>query len=182
MKGVLLFLLMIVGAVFVGLVIAYWYLRQFDDNGGRVRQAPRSIPFPEKHPPVNLTPPTPNLLEHQTDATGRPDGADIDGLMRRLAAVEAEQEHQPPQKPGASPDQERDDLKQISGIGPKLEAILNASGVFSFRQIAEWQDADIEAVDQLLPAFHGRIQREDWVGQARRLRDDKEAVDGTPSA
>jgi predicted flap endonuclease-1-like 5' DNA nuclease len=34
-------------------------------------------------------------------------------------------------------------------------------------------------MDELLPAFHGRIQREDWIGQARKLldaQDEKESV------
>jgi predicted flap endonuclease-1-like 5' DNA nuclease len=101
------------------------------------------------------------------DATVSPDGADIDGLMRRVAAVEEEQ----PQPPATSTEQYRDDLKRISGIGPKLEQILNANGIFNFGQIAAWQEADIQAMDELLPAFRGRVQRDDWVGQARRLCD-----------
>ena len=78
---------------------------------------------------------------------------------------------QQPRPLRSSPDGERDDLKRISGIGPKLERLLHANDIFNFGQIAEWQDADIQAIDQLLPAFHGRIRREDWVGQARTLRD-----------
>ena len=165
MKGVLLFFLMIVAAVFLGLAIAYWYLRRLDDNSGRMLKAPRTVPFPEKHPPVDVTPSTtsPDLLDHRTDATGTPSGADIDGLMRRLAAIKAKQEQR------SAP--VRDDLKRITGIGPKLERMLNANGISKFRQIAGWQDADIQAIDELLPAFHGRIRRDDWVGQARRLRD-----------
>ena len=72
MKGVLLFFLMIVAAVFLGLVIAYWYLRRLDDNSGRVRKAPRAVPFPEKHPPVDLTPTSSDLLQHRpAPARGR---------------------------------------------------------------------------------------------------------------
>lgn len=181
MKGVLLFFLMIVAAVFLGLVIAYWYLRRLDDNSGRVRKAARAIPFPDKHPPVDVTPTSPKLPKYQADAPGTSAGADIDGLMRRLGAIKAEQEqqaapaekarHQQVQPLRSNPDRDRDDLKRISGIGPKLEQLLNTNGIFHFRQIADWQDADIQAIDDLLPAFHGRIEREDWVEQARSLRD-----------
>jgi len=177
MKDVLLFFLMIGSAVFLGLMIAFWYLSRFPDNSPR--NAPRVVSFPEKHPPVDITPMTRSLDSgnQQIAPTGSPNDADVDGLMRRLAAIEAEQEHRPApadrsqvqQAPLARPRQEMDDLKQISGIGPKLEEILNANGIFQFQQIADWQDADVQAMEELLPAFRGRIRREDWVGQARRL-------------
>ena len=156
MKGVLLFFLMIVAAVFLGLVIAYWYLRRVDDNSGRVLKPPRAVPFPEKHPPVDVTPTSSDWLQH------RPAPAPTDKAPR-----------QQPQPLRSSPDGDTDDLKRISGIGPKLEQLLHANGIFNFDQIADWQDADIQAIDKLLPAFHGRIRREDWVGQARTLRDAK---------
>ena len=153
MKGVLLFFLMIVAAVFLGLAIAYWYLSRLDDNRGRVRKAPQAVPFPVKHPPVDLTPKLTDFPQH------RPAPAPVDKAR-----------HPHPQPLGKNRD--RDDLKRISGIGPKLERMLNDKGIFKFGQIAEWQNADVQAMDQLLPAFHGRIRREDWVGQARRLTDD----------
>lgn len=63
-----------------------------------------------------------------------------------------------------------DDLKAISGIGPKLEAVLNGYGIWTWRQIAEWTDAEIAWVDDTL-GFRGRIRRDDWVGQAAALQD-----------
>lgn len=61
-----------------------------------------------------------------------------------------------------------DDLKRIKGIGPVLERKLHKLGVKSFAQIAAFTDDDIGKVDQVLN-FKGRIEREDWVGQARNL-------------
>ena len=61
-----------------------------------------------------------------------------------------------------------DDLQQISGIGPKIEHMLNSFGVFHFDQIAGWTEADIAAIDNKLN-YSGRISREGWVGQARKL-------------
>lgn len=61
-----------------------------------------------------------------------------------------------------------DDLKRISGIGPKLEAVLKGLGVTSVSQIAAWKDADITRFDKEL-GFEGRIKRDDWVGQAKAL-------------
>ena len=60
-----------------------------------------------------------------------------------------------------------DDLKQISGIGPKLELLLHGLGVHTFRQVALWSEEDIERVDAQLERFRGRIRREHWVEGAR---------------
>lgn len=60
---------------------------------------------------------------------------------------------------------EADDLKKISGVGPKLEGVLNEIGVFHFWQIAEWGPAEIEYMDDRL-SFKGRIERDGWIKQA----------------
>ncbi len=65
---------------------------------------------------------------------------------------------------------DRDDLKQILGVGPKLESVLNANGVYYFWQIASWSAADIDFMDARLEMFKGRITRDDWVSQAQRLQ------------
>ncbi len=59
-----------------------------------------------------------------------------------------------------------DDLKLIKGIGPQNEARLNALGVFHFDQIAAWTPEEARWIGSYL-AFPGRIEREDWIGQAR---------------
>jgi branched-chain amino acid transport system ATP-binding protein len=61
-----------------------------------------------------------------------------------------------------------DRLVLIKGIGAVNEKKLNEHGIFHFDQIAAWKKADIEVVEAYL-AFDGRIAREDWVGQARKL-------------
>ncbi len=61
---------------------------------------------------------------------------------------------------------EADDLKRISGVGPKLEAKLHELGVFSFEQIAAWTTDDVARMDEQLK-FHGRIERDDWIAQAK---------------
>ena len=61
-----------------------------------------------------------------------------------------------------------DNLKKIKGVGPKIEKTLNGLGVYHYDQIAAWDDKAIAWVDEQL-SFHGRIQREDWVAQAREL-------------
>ena len=61
-----------------------------------------------------------------------------------------------------------DDLKQISGITPELEAQLKKYNVLRFDQIAAFSDEDIANLDELLK-LNGQIERDDWVGQANRL-------------
>jgi predicted flap endonuclease-1-like 5' DNA nuclease len=66
------------------------------------------------------------------------------------------------------PEGEPDDLKLISGIGPGIENTLHALGIYHFRQIAELSPDNVAWIDQRL-RFRGRIAREDWIGQAKRL-------------
>ena len=61
-----------------------------------------------------------------------------------------------------------DDLKKLSGVGPVLETKLHEAGVTSFAQIAAWGPAEIEEFDEKL-SFKGRIEREGWVDQAKKL-------------
>lgn len=67
---------------------------------------------------------------------------------------------------GASDD--ADDLQQIKGIGPKIAGILNELGIRQFEQIAAWSATDVDWVNERLK-FKGRIEREEWIPQAKAL-------------
>lgn len=67
-----------------------------------------------------------------------------------------------------------DDLKLISGVGPKIEGILHELGIFTFAQVGAWKKAEREWVDGYLN-FKGRIERDDWVKQAKALAKGGEA-------
>ena len=60
------------------------------------------------------------------------------------------------------------DLKLISGVGPKLEQTLNDLGIWHYAQVAQFKKKDIAWVDERL-RFKGRIERDDWVSQAKEL-------------
>ena len=62
-----------------------------------------------------------------------------------------------------------DDLKQIKGVGPKLEKLLHSMGFFHFDQIAAWTGEEIAWVDENLEGFKGRVTRDEWVAQAKEL-------------
>jgi len=70
---------------------------------------------------------------------------------------------------GAAPEKEVDDLKAIVGIGKVFEHTLNELGVFTFKQLANFTVADIARVNAELKEFKGRMEQDDWIGQAKEL-------------
>lgn len=67
------------------------------------------------------------------------------------------------------PKGESDDLTQIIGIGKVFEATLHDLGVYQFRQIAAFGPAEIARINSELKEFKGRIEHDDWIGQAKEL-------------
>ena len=65
--------------------------------------------------------------------------------------------------------QEKDDLQEIIGIGKVFELTLHELGIYSFRQIAGFGVADIARVNAELKEFKGRMEQDDWIGQAKDL-------------
>ena len=87
-----------------------------------------------------------------------------------LGAVEGEDQHEGQRPPGlvAPRGGVRDDLKHIRGIGHQNEGRLHALGIWHFQQIADWTHENVCWTGSYL-AFPGRIDREDWIGQAKDL-------------
>ena len=141
----------------------------------------RGIPAPEPQHEVNFQP-----IEHRLKAIE----TEVGGLGKRLAGP-ATVERTPRREPREAPRKvsreeprilkaalygKKDNLRLIKGVGPKLENLLNENGVYYFWQVAEWNDQDIEIIDERLDVFKGRIDRDNWVSQADRLRRDPEAA------
>jgi predicted flap endonuclease-1-like 5' DNA nuclease len=98
-----------------------------------------------------------------------------DAIRERMAAsaaamVDTDSPTTEKSEPKSAPAKEGhvDDLKRIRGIGVLIEKRLNAMGVISYENIANWTSGDIDRVSQVLE-FGGRIERESWVEQARIL-------------
>ena len=70
------------------------------------------------------------------------------------------------QKPA---ERERDNLQEIVGIGKVFEHTLHELGIYSFRQIAAFDVADIARVNIELKECKGRMEQDDWIGQAKDL-------------
>ena len=60
-----------------------------------------------------------------------------------------------------------------SGIAEVLEARLNDYGIYTFKQIMEWDADAIEEFSRLL-AFKDRIERDEWINQARFFYNQKQ--------
>ena len=124
--------------------------------------APTAIPA-EPTVPADPAPATPAPSVPAPKAEAKPEP---------VAAVVPEEPAVPP--PAPAPQAASDNLQLLKGVGPKMVALLNGLGITSFRQIADWSDADVAAIDAQLGAFKGRIGRDAIVDQAGYLaRGDK---------
>ncbi|MEP6019032.1 MAG: hypothetical protein ABJ251_11205 [Paracoccaceae bacterium] len=85
---------------------------------------------------------------------------DNDGIF------EGENEGQKPATLDGPRDGKADNLKEIKGIGPKLEKLCNVMGFYHFDQIAAWSPAEVAWVNANLEGFKGRVSRDKWVEQA----------------
>jgi F-type H+-transporting ATPase subunit gamma len=65
-----------------------------------------------------------------------------------------------------------DKLQDIVGIGPVIDGKLKSMGITTFAQIAAWSDADAQRIGAELD-FPGRIERENWITQAREFHGNK---------
>lgn len=142
-------------------------------------RATKNSPPPKRRAPAKKTPgPKPakskdadgsGVTKQQAEASSKakPKGKSNPGVGAVAQGAGDVAEKKPrtlsaPRKSGA------DDLKRISGVGPKIEGTLNEMGFYHFDQIAKWTPEEMAWVDSRL-RFKGRIQRENWVAQAAQL-------------
>jgi NADH-quinone oxidoreductase subunit E len=108
--------------------------------------------------------PAPPAAEEATpEATGRPDAPAPTNSQRQEPAPANEIGE--PAKSGAPA---ADDLKRINGVGPKYEQMLFEMGVTLYSQIAAWSQETVDKIEEQLN-FKDRIDREQWVAQAKLL-------------
>ncbi len=155
-------------------------------TGGTLRQkeaAARAATVPDVALAPSDTSREPGAADATVDLSGEDGGAKLEGQrpatsdttagpMDGAAPGTAAQASEPGEKPAgllSAPDGTPDDLKQIRGIGPVIEAKLNELGVFHLWQIAKWSDAELAWVDDYLN-FRGRAVRDGWTAQAKALQ------------
>ena len=64
---------------------------------------------------------------------------------------------------------EKDDLKKIEGIGPFIEMKLNDVGIYTYEQLSMIDEELIGLITDAIQFFPGRIEKDDWKGQAAAL-------------
>ena len=113
------------------------------------------------------------ILEKGADKSGVKAAIGAGSVSAVAVAASAPAKKAAPKKSEAKKEEPKaaagaDDLKELSGVGPALEKKLHAAGVTTFAQIAAWGEAEIAEFDEKL-SFKGRIEREGWVEQAKKL-------------
>ncbi|MGJ8616230.1 MAG: 50S ribosomal protein L21 [Sulfitobacter sp.] len=86
----------------------------------------------------------------------------------KKAEKKADAKTEKKEAPKAKAADKGDDLSEISGVGPVMVKKLNKAGVTTYAQIAAWSKSDVAEMDDKLD-FKGRIERDDWVAQAKKL-------------
>jgi predicted flap endonuclease-1-like 5' DNA nuclease len=87
-----------------------------------------------------------------------------------IGRVEGEDNHEGQRPVGfvSPPAGLADDLQRIKGIGPQNETRLRALGIWRFEQIAAWTPENARWIGSFL-AFPGRVDRDQWIDQAKIL-------------
>ena len=104
-----------------------------------------------------------------------------EAVLRSLEGDEAESEEaEAPEEPVSEtseaaqpeafnePKDGGDDLTAIGGIGPRIAEVLNGLGIWTYAQIASWTPENAAWVEEHL-SFKGRVEREQWIAQAKAL-------------
>jgi len=112
--------------------------------------------------------PKPAAKTKPDDAPKAEDKGDKETKKKEAAEKPAKKAAASGFQPLKKPDGEADDLKAITGVGPVLEKSLNEYGIFHYRQIAGLKKAEIAEIDEALN-LKGRMERDDWVKQAKEL-------------
>ncbi len=109
-----------------------------------------------------------------TDETGLEKSAPSEKDASKPAAKKTAAKKSASKKPAAdvTVPADADDLKLISGVGPKLEKKLHENGIFKYEQIAAWTEKDMVEFGEKL-AFKDRIQRDDWKSQVEKLIEER---------
>jgi len=123
-------------------------LKSSGDNYKRARDA--GEPTPKVTPPVVVEKETEPVVEKDSDAK-------TSSLLESLGTFDINT-------------QQPDDLKKVKGIGPVMEKTLNQIGIYSFDQVSKMTKNEYDLLDSITDSFPGRAQRDDWAGQANKLK------------
>jgi predicted flap endonuclease-1-like 5' DNA nuclease len=152
--------LMIGGAAMVGAAV-FWAKSWLVPAPVEVK-APKPKVLPKPEPEVEAA------LEKAAEAVVEAPAAVVEEVVEAVAEIAPEPEVVVDPVVEAPVVLAPDDLTVMTGIGPKMAAMLAEKGITRFAQIAAWSEDDIAGFDKELKLM-GRVTREAWVAQAKRL-------------
>ena len=123
---------------------------------------------------TNETSAAPSVPEPAPAPAPAVEPAPVTAPVAQAPEVEAVEDAVRPEALSGARDGGADDLKMIKGVGPKLEIMLNELGFYHFDQIAGWSAAEVAWVNDNLTGFKGRVSRDNWVEQGRKLASGQE--------
>jgi predicted flap endonuclease-1-like 5' DNA nuclease len=144
-------LILIVVALLVGLIVAFWAFRRRGDKSIDTAETPVAAPAPPRRPYVSDVGEG-NALQDEFAAATK----DVAG---EILGVDAH-----PIGPAASGP--ADNLQMLKGVGPKLASQLAENGITRFDQLARLGANEVAMLDERMGAFRGRIARDRLVEQA----------------
>jgi molybdopterin-containing oxidoreductase family membrane subunit len=100
---------------------------------------------------------TPDTIQVDTIVDSGDDKMKINALLSNIGTFNPET-------------QTADDLKLISGVGPVMEQKLHQLGIYTFEQVSKMTDTEYDLLDSITGEFPGRAKRDDWAGQASKLK------------
>jgi large subunit ribosomal protein L27 len=136
---------------------------------------------PAAKAPAEATKKTPKAAEKAPKAPAKakpkaPEAAKAEPKAAKKAAPKktVEKEEATPmgdllKKIGTANKKDKNDLKKLKGVGPKLEELLNSLGIYTFEQVSKMTNKEYDLLDEHLGSFKGRAKRDDWAGQASDL-------------
>ncbi len=105
---------------------------------------------------------------HELHIDQKESEGEVSSLMSNDVSTKQEEAEKKPTLLSAPREGGKDNLQLIKGVGKVLEGVLNEIGIYHFDQIANLTKEEIKWLDNSI-AFPGRIEREEWVKQAKEL-------------
>ncbi len=133
-------------------------LKSSGDNFKRERDNPTDVPTPTT--PVSKIDETTSAVDdiiEATDLSSDDNDEKTNSLLGSIGIFDKET-------------QQPDDLKKVKGIGPVMEKTLNQIGIYSFDQVSKMTKKEYDLLDSITGSFPGRAERDDWAGQAEKLK------------
>jgi molybdopterin-containing oxidoreductase family membrane subunit len=125
-------------------------LKSSGDNFKRARDTGESLP---KSEPIKVIEEKVEVIEDVSDDKD----TQASNLLESLGAFDANTD-------------KADDLKKVKGIGPVMEKTLNQIGIYTFAQVSKMTKKEYDLLDSITGSFPGRAERDDWAGQANKLK------------